>query len=143
MAYRETGKWENAIDVANRVLASNSSEKKIFRDKKPVYNQNISVSISRTYSSLFLMIFSAHVFLLMAIECFMNSGQCLTFEFLCNRSAECSINSTSRNTASRYGPKPLHRIQAKPTPVSRFGGVITSFGWGEFPHSAFFATYLC
>jgi len=42
MAYRETGKWENAIDVANRVLASNSSEKKCFKDKKPVYNQNLS-----------------------------------------------------------------------------------------------------
>jgi len=42
MAYRETGKWENAIDVANRVLASNSSEKKCFKDEKPVYNQKSS-----------------------------------------------------------------------------------------------------
>jgi hypothetical protein len=68
MAYRETGKWENAIDVANRVLASNASEKKSFKDKKPVYNQTISVSIGPTDSSLFLIIFSAHGFLLMAID---------------------------------------------------------------------------
>jgi len=70
MAYRETGIWENAIDVANRVLASNSSEKKCFKDKKPVYNQNASVSISPTELSLFLMIYSAHVSLLMAVDCF-------------------------------------------------------------------------
>ena len=69
MAYRETGKWENAIDVANRVLASNSSDKKCFKDKKLVYNQNASVSISPTDLSLFLKVFSAHVFLLiMAID---------------------------------------------------------------------------
>ena len=70
MAYWETGKWENAIDVANRVLASNSSEKKCFKDKKPVYNQNVSVSISPTELSLFLTSSSEHNFLHMAIDCF-------------------------------------------------------------------------
>lgn len=70
MAYRETGKWENAMDVAGRVLASNSSEKKCFQDKKPVYNQNASVSFSPTDWSLFLMFFSVYVFLLIAIDCF-------------------------------------------------------------------------
>jgi hypothetical protein len=42
MAYWETGKWENAIDVANRVLASNASERRIFKDEKAVYDQNAS-----------------------------------------------------------------------------------------------------
>jgi hypothetical protein len=42
MAYRESGKWENAIDVANRVLASNASERNLFKDEKAVYDQNAS-----------------------------------------------------------------------------------------------------
>jgi len=71
MAYWETGKWENAIDVANRVLASNSSERKCFKDEKAVYDQNSLVSISPMMDSpLFLMIFSGLVFLLMAIDYF-------------------------------------------------------------------------
>jgi hypothetical protein len=40
MALRETGKWEDPIDVANRVLASSPSQKKVMRDDK--YNLNSS-----------------------------------------------------------------------------------------------------
>jgi hypothetical protein len=42
MNYRETSKWENAIDVANRVLASNSFEKKVFKDEQTMYDQSAS-----------------------------------------------------------------------------------------------------
>lgn len=42
MALRETGKWEDPIDVANRVLASSPPQKKASREDKPMYNLNIS-----------------------------------------------------------------------------------------------------
>jgi len=42
MGYWETGNWENALDVANRVLASNASERKIFKDERAVYDQTAS-----------------------------------------------------------------------------------------------------
>jgi hypothetical protein len=129
MAYWETGKWENAIDVANRVLASNSSEKKSFKDEKAVYDQKSSVSINPIDPSLFLMIFSVHEFLLMAIDYFYGLWL-VHFEVFCTLTAKCSIMFISRDTAFRYGPKANPCITL---PVPRFGGVITRIWRSECP----------
>jgi hypothetical protein len=69
MGFRETGKWESAIDVANRVLASNPAKQKV-RDEKTVYDQSVPVSNSPIRSPLFLMVFSVYVCLHMGVDYF-------------------------------------------------------------------------